>query len=297
MTTNPYTALTQMKYQRGPIPLHAFDPADLTAGDSSAAEFDWSMLQAERVADVDDPAFEEGYHFLHDEFHSRAEMESREVIAQRLKWDPSKSENGLALLYEMLVITSQEEVAAVRDHTAIVAVQSPHAPAVVHLSHVLVEKSWRGTGLGAWLRTLPIDTARGCMKAAGRSEFGPIVLVGEMEHPSDVSQVARLRAYERAGFLKIDPARVPYHQPDFRSPSEIDSTGLKPLPMALVVRRVGLEEEKEISGGEVREIVSSLYRMFEMGFRKQDMAGLWREVNERYPGMDEMIALVPPTRS
>jgi GNAT superfamily N-acetyltransferase len=285
-----------MKYQRGTIPLHAFDPVDLTAGDQIAARFDWSMLQADRVVDEADPAFEAGYRFLYDEFHPRGEMESREVIANRLKWDPAKPENGLALLYEMLVITSQEEVAAVRDHTAIVDVDHPHAPAVVHLSHVLVEKSWRGTGLGAWLRTLPIDTARGCMKAAGRSEFGPIVLVGEMEHPCDASQVTRLRAYERAGFLKIDPARVPYYQPDFRSASEIDSTGLQPIPMALVVRRVGLEDEREITGGEVRGIVSALYRMFEMGFRKQDMAGLWTQLDERYPKNDEMVSLVPPTR-
>ena len=228
-----------MKYQRGPIPAHAFTADDLTEADQISADFDWSQLLCDRVMDENDAAFDAGYRFLHAEFDPRGEMEARPLLAERLKWDPARPIGDLALLYEMLVIQTQDDVAAVRDHTAIVNLADSASPVVAHLSHVLIDPSWRGTGLGAWLRALPIDTARACLRKAGKPVDHPIVLACEMEHPSDHDPycIKRLRAYERAGFLKVDPAKVNYQQPDFDSPAEIDAKGSPvPLPMALILR-------------------------------------------------------------
>ena len=289
-----------MKYQRGPIPASAFKLNDLSAGDQSAAGFEWAHLLSDRVADEHDPAFDAGYRFLHAEFAPRGEMEERSVLVDRLRWEPSTPIRNLSLLYEMLVVQTHDEVAAVRDHTAIVNHADPFAPAVVHLSHVLVAQPWRGTGLAAWLRTLPISTGRACVRAAGKSGDHPIVLACEMEHlnEQDPSRIKRLRAYERAGFVKVDPAKVNYHQPDFRTADQIEASGgPAPLPMTLVVRRVGRESEFQISGRELRSIVANIYGMFAIGFREQDMLTLWKQLTEEYPSDDAMIDLVPPTQA
>jgi len=289
-----------MKYQRGQIPANAFEKGDLTAADKDAMQFDWAHLLAYRVRDENDPTFEAGYRFLHDEFHPVGEIESPEVLAARLRWDPTRQEKGLALLYEMLVVTAAQGVVAVRDHTAIVDCTEADAPVVVHLSHVLISPAWRGTGLGAWLRTLPIETGRACMQAAGKPLDHPIVLACEMEHPipDHPTRTKRLGAYERAGFLKVNPSRVPYHQPDFRAPERIDRDGgPMPLPMALIVRRVEREQEREISGAEARSIVSLIYSMFSLGFRETDMRPLWQQLEEQYPGVDEQVSLIPPTQA
>jgi len=108
------------------------------------------------------------------EFGSRGEMEARDVIADRLRWDPSHPlslgrAGRAALLYELLVVRSGEQVAALRDHTAVVRISPqgrPFGPVVVHLSHSYVEPAYRGTGLIAWLRALPLQTARRAAQAA-----------------------------------------------------------------------------------------------------------------------------------
>jgi hypothetical protein len=73
----------------------------------------------------------------------------------------------------------------------------------------------------------------------------------------------------------IDPATVAYLQPDFRPAAEIDATGLAPLPLVLIVRRVGVEGEERLPGAEVCAIVGALYRMYEQHLRERDMRSLW----------------------
>ena len=207
--------------------------------------------------------------------------------------------NHHALRYEMLVVRRGEEVVGLRDHTAIVPCP-PHRPdhpgqVIVHLSHIIVEPPMRGSGLAGWLRALPVQTARECAAAAGEPARERITLVAEMEHPDGVTPMimARLRSYDRAGFLKIDPDAVRYCQPDFRAPAEIDATSVEPVPLALVVRRVGCEPELVISGGEVREIVQALYTMFGLHMRADHMAPLWG-LYDHFPGPGESVALRPP---
>jgi hypothetical protein len=165
----------------------------------------------------------------------------------------------------------------------------------VHLSHALVVPEARRTGLAAWLRALPLHTARRCGAAAGASA-APAVLVAEMEAPDagDPSTGVRLRSYERAGFSKIDPARARYAQPDFRPPEVLASEAPRPLPFSLIVRRVGREEEMAMEASEVAALVASLYGVYAAHVPEHALAPL-RADARRWTAGPEPFALVPPT--
>ena len=87
-----------------------------------------------------------------------------------IRRDPSA---GSALAYELLVVRRGGEVAALRDHTAVVRLDGSGrpgpGPVVVHLSHAFVEPPHRGSGLAGWLRALPLQAARRCAAAASAS--------------------------------------------------------------------------------------------------------------------------------
>jgi len=274
-----------------------FLAADLAPGERKALELDCSELELRRICSETDSLFDVAYDHLWNEFGSKNEMESRPVIAHRLGWHPATQLDGYWLRYEIIMVRHRTRFVAVRDHTAIVSDRRP-SRAIVHLSHVLIEPGWRRTGLAGWLRAWPLQTARACLAAAGHAVNSPITLVAEMEHPEPQfpNRLIRLRAYEKAGFKKIDPEQVRYFQPDFRPPEQIDGTGgPQPLPFCLVVRRVGRETEGSMSGAEVRELVDCLYRMYAVGFRAADMAVVWQSLSE-YPADEAAVALLPPAQ-
>lgn len=269
------------------MPLHdALTPALLAPGDTKSAALDPAGFHWTSVREFKDPQFETVYGVLWAEFGRKHEMESREVLKGRFRLAP-------AMLYEMVLAQRGTSITAVRDHTAIWA----GGEVVVHLSHNLILPEYRRSGLAGWMRAAPILTARECAAIHGMPD-APITLVGEMEHDdaNDESRVVRLRAYERAGFAKIDPVAVAYFQPDFRPPTEIDASGgPRPLPFQLVIRQVGAEEKRTISGRQVRRLVQALYAMYGSQFRPEDFAHANLSL-EGYPADDVEIALVPPTR-
>jgi hypothetical protein len=269
-----------------PVPAPVVFPvSDLAPGDRRSATLDLSPFQFDRIRTFDDPLFESGYAQLWAAFGASNEMERRETLALRFSLAPR-------LLYEMILVRRDGEFVAVRDHTAIRA--GDGGQAVVHLSHNLVTPAARRTGLAGWLRALPIQAARECL--AGRD--GPVTLVAEMEYDDerDANRAIRLRAYEKAGFVKIDPHFLDYHQPDFRAPAEIDATGgPHPMPFQLLVRRVAREDERTITGLEIRTLVQALYDIYGPQFRPQDMAHPLLNVT-RLPEPEVSVALVPPTQ-
>ena len=270
-------------------------PSDLAPGDVKSLQGDWSSMELHLVESADDPEFDIAFGALWAEFGVRSEVEQPTVLSRRLRWNGDKLIGGYALRYRLVLVKSQGKLAAVRDHTAIV--RSGQEEAIVHLSHNLIAPEWRRSGLAGWLRALPIQSARNCLAEQGLPSASPIVLVGEMKtlDPDDSASYARLKAYENAGYLLIDPRRVRYLQPDFRAPDEIDLTGgAKPLSLALIVRRVGRERELTISGAEVRRIVEAIYRVYAETFRECDMAPVLASL-ESYPATDESINLLPPT--
>ncbi|HSP98979.1 MAG TPA: hypothetical protein VL049_17290, partial [Candidatus Dormibacteraeota bacterium] len=64
-------------------------------------------------------------------------------------------------------------------------------------------------------------------------------------------------------------------------------------PLALVIRRVGREHERTVSGAEVRSIVRALYTMFGVHTRTDHMAPLWALL-DRFPGPGEVVSLRRP---
>lgn len=261
-------------------------PQLLAPGDGKAAALDPAGFAWTRIRDASDPAFRGAYDALWGEFGAANEMEEVGVLAERFAL-------GTAMRYEMVVAHQDGELAAARDHTAIWM----EGEVVVHLSHVLVREPWRRTGLGGWMRAVPILAARAVAADQG-DPSAPITLIGEMEFDdgSDAKRAIRLLAYQRAGYVKVDPHVTEYHQPDFRSAAEIDAGGgPMPLPFQLVVRQVGRESDRVVSGERVRRWVRALYAMYGAHFRPQDMAHPALQL-DRYPAPDAAIALLPPTQ-
>ncbi|MFZ4775189.1 MAG: hypothetical protein ACOYM3_07505 [Terrimicrobiaceae bacterium] len=270
-------------------------PADLAPGDAKSLQRDWSDVELHRIESTADLLFPVAFGALWSEFGAIGEIEQPDVLGLRMGWDPARMVDGCAMRYRMMLLTSGGKFAAVRDHTAILLEDEPGV--VVHLSHNLVAPEWRRTGLAGWLRALPVTTARTLLSLQNRPPDSPITLVGEMEHPnvSDPATLVRLAAYEKAGCKKVDPSRVGYLQPDFRAHHEIDRTGgPEPIPLCLIIRKVGRENDGHITGAEVRRIARSLYKMYGTGFRTKDMEVVHDSL-EGYPQPEENIPLLPPT--
>lgn len=274
---------------------------DLSPGDRERiGPRDFSDVDVRRVASARDPDFQPAYDRLWAEFGPPGEMETRAAICERLLWDPEHPQTAAALAYELLVLRRHGQVVAMRDHTAVVlrdaAGRATPGPVVVHLSHALIEPAQRGSGLAAWLRALPLQTARRCAAAVGLAPETPIVLVAEME-PADAgdrARMTRLRSYERAGFGAIDPACAPYLQPDFRPPELLANSTPRPIPLVLVVRRVGREHELSMPAAEVAAVVDAIYSVYGVHVPSAAMAPL-RQQASAWTARQPCFRLLPPS--
>jgi GNAT superfamily N-acetyltransferase len=273
---------------------------DLAPGDREVASRDFSDVRVRRVLDGDDPDFAAAYARLFGEFGPRGEMERRTVICERLAWDPARPVTGAALAYELLALRRGAEIAALRDHTAVVrldaAGRSLPGPIVVHLSHALVEPAHRGSGLAAWLRALPLQAARRCAAVAGCARGTPVVLVAEMEprDPDHPARMTRLRSYERAGFQLVDPIAAPYAQPDFGAPEQWVGAAPRAISLGLVVRRVGRESEHAMPSDELRSVVEAVYAVYGVHVPATALDPLRADAT-RYTSRPGPIRLLPPT--
>ncbi len=266
---------------------------DLAPGDRREPAAVCADLRLHVVESADDPNFDLGYRLLDGEFGPRGELELREVLTRRLIWRAEQLHRGHAMLYRMMLVFHGDECVAVRDHTAMLREGSDEL--IVHISHVLVLPAWRGTGLAAIMRTVPLQTARACAAAAGRPD-ARITLVAEMEawDAGITERIVRMRSYERAGFRKIYPT-FGYHQPDFRAAADIDASGgPRVLPFELVIRRLGREDGRHIAARDVHEAVQAIFDMYALGIRARDMRSCFacakRLLEERPP---EFVLLRP----
>ncbi len=262
--------------------------SDLAPGDQKSLGLDGASLRLVSVQQASQPEFLLGYEQLRREFGEKNELEMRSVLEKRLSWNPAGlRKNGFSLHYEMIWVESKGKFIAVRDHTAIVSATE----AVVHLSHILVDPEWRRSGIAGWLRAWPVRWAREVM----RGEAKPVTLVAEMEplavdHPE---RFPRLASIEKSGYSKV--AGISYHQPDFRTPEIIDAEGIvRSLPMSLIIRSVGNESAKQVSGKRVRDWVSAIYTMYGEGIGESEMRSVWDQLRA-YPAEDSQVELVLPT--
>lgn len=270
-------------------------PEHLAPGDARSLEGDWADMELHRITSPEDPFFSQAFGALSAEFGDAGEMEQASVIARRMQWLPEQMINGASMQYALQLVTRRGEFVAVRDHTVIILESEPGA--VVHLSHNLVSPDWRRSGIAGWMRALPVATAMDSIQTLRLPSASPVTLVGEMEHfdPTRSATLVRLTAYEKAGFKMVDPELVSYLQPDFRDPAEIDiSSGPQPLPLTLMLRRIGREAEGFVSGAEILHNVKALYKMYASEFRSADMYQVYESL-KNYPAAGARIPLKPPT--
>ena len=270
-------------------------PEHLAPGDARSLEGDWADMELHRITSPEDPFFSQAFGALSAEFGDAGEMEQDSVIARRMQWLPEQMINGASMQYALQLVTRRGEFVAVRDHTVIILESEPGA--VVHLSHNLVAPDWRRSGIAGWMRALPVATAMDSIQTLRLPSASPVTLVGEMEHfdPTRSATLVRLTAYEKAGFKMVDPELVSYLQPDFRDPAEIDiSSGPQPLPLTLMLRRMGREAEGFVSGAEILHNVKALYKMYAAEFRSADMYQVYESL-KNYPAAGARIPLKPPT--
>ena len=270
-------------------------PEHLAPGDARSLEGDWADMELHRITSIKDPFFSLAFGALCAEFGDAGEMEQESVIARRMQWLPGQMINGASMQYALQLVTRRGEFVAVRDHTVIILESEPGA--VVHLSHNLVAPEWRRSGIAGWMRALPVATAMDSIRSLQLSDSSPVTLIGEMEHfdPARSATLVRLTAYEKAGFKMVDPYRVSYLQPDFRDPVEIDlSSGPQPLPLTLMLRRIGHEAEDFVGGAEILHGVKALYKMYAAEFRSADMHQVYESL-KTYPSHSDRIPLKLPT--
>jgi hypothetical protein len=88
------------------------------------------------------------------------------------------------------------------------------------------------------------------------------MLAAEMEPAvaSDPASLIRLVAYGKAGFGAIDPAALPYCQPDFRDLAAGEAA--RPLPLLAVVRWVGHEGSPTLPKHLARAYLRHLHAVF-----------------------------------
>jgi GNAT superfamily N-acetyltransferase len=215
--------------------------------------------------------FDHAYGALAAEFGPRGELERREVIA---RWLDAQSS------YHLLIARDEKgEMAAVRD--CHVLIDAAAKIAVVYLAHVLVLPPYRRTGLGALLRGAPIALARKALHRAGLDAASvDILIAAEMEHPepSDTASLVRLVVYGKEGFAAIDPAELPYFQPDFRDLRALPpGTRPSPVPLLAVVRWLGHEDATTIPARLGRAFVKQLYAVFGTHVPREHLAALEAE--------------------
>ena len=262
-------------------------PELLAPGDGKSAALDPANFSWKRIRSTEDPKFNEAYAALWAEFGAKHEMETVATLTARFAHTTN-------MQYEMIVAREEDgQIAAVRDHTAVWVDNE----VVVHLSHVLVAAQWRRSGLAGWMRAVPILVAREVADRHG-AQLAPITLVGEMEYDdgSDLQRGIRLKAYERAGYLKVEPGFARYHQPDFRETTVIDASGGPcPLPFQLIVRQVGREGDRIVPAERVKHWVRALYSMYGAQFRPSDMAHIRLCLDHYDADPRAAVALLPPT--
>lgn len=281
------------------------EPSDFAPGDREKVAFDWGEFSLSVIRTADDPKLPEGYDALWKEFSPAGEMEPRTTIESRLRRGEQGTPTLRAVRYEMMLVHFRGQLAAVRDHTVVVPKGNGEFSGMVHLSHNLVFPEWRRSGLAAWMRAFPVASARRMVARLNpdppsgiRPEIasGPLVLLAEMEapNPSMESTIVRLKAYEKAGYLKVDPARIGYLQPDFRPFSEIESSEVVPVPMQILLRIVGRETDSSISCDLLLALLQTLYDMYELEMRPHHIA-VARRCMEDLRVTPTPVSLLKPT--
>jgi GNAT superfamily N-acetyltransferase len=275
-----------------------FLPGDFAPGERDLAGASSIPWRFHCIRSTDDPCFEQAFDLLDEEFGAIGEMEQKRVIARRLaRWQDPPAERDFPLArYEMVLAFEGDQPAAVRDHTIIFPPPTLGGGTLVHLSHNLVLPPWRRSGLAGWMRGCPAAQARLLREQfAPQRRDDPLLLVAEMEPWDDQKESTRIRlkAYEKAGFLMVDPRRVRYFQPDFRAAEGCKQGPFHLVELCLLLRCVGQDDVSFLPAGRVQQIMDVLLSMYglELSPANIEKARAARSI----PLPEEVIPLVRPT--
>ncbi len=272
--------------------------------------------EVESIEHPDHPDFPRAFQMLWDAFGPAGEMESEQVIREMMLADPVAPIAGGSYARYFLLVSRERATGAirgVRDGRVLVNPAYDAGLCVIYLSHIFMVPDARGTVLTYWLRIAPMDLAitylhslHQCGRivlpepdAPGRSFGMRIDLAAEVEYwsPDDRLSLRRLLFYGRGGFDVIDPRHFPYRQPDFRPRAEIAATGDRPVPFALLLRRVGREREARLPLAEARAVMNLLYDDFEAFCEPENLATsldvVLSRLDEREARGKQDVALLP----
>lgn len=232
------------------------------------------------IESPDHPEFKTAYDMLWKEFGAAAEMEREDAIRGFLRdnsYEPTLT--GTFVRYFLIIAKDKEgRVRGVRDGS--VLINPSYAPdlCLVYLSHIYMMPEARGTVLSYALRTSPVEIAMQFLvdlekmgklslpqpDAPGKYFGMRMDLAAEMEYfdPAERISWQRLLFYGRGGFDAINPRHFPYRQPDFREPAEIATSGYQPVPLMLLLRRMGRERQATLAIEEARAVMRLLYDDF-----------------------------------
>lgn len=266
------------------------EASDVPASDAKASQA-LARYTFELVSDPASASFDAAYRMLWAEFGAKGELERRDVVEAWLRRPAAEQTYRLVVARD-----AGGGVAGVRDFH--VAIDRDANVCVVYLAHVIVAPSERRGGLGGLMRHLPAATGRRALAEASLRD-ADVLLAAEMEPFAEgaTDTLVRLVAYGKAGYKVMDPARVPYAQPDFRAHADIDADprGALALPLLAVVRWLGHEDAREAPVRLARAYVSTLYAIFATHCRARDYEPvLKRSLDALAAGGDAPIALLPP---
>jgi hypothetical protein len=238
--------------------------------------------------DTDD-AFEVGFDLLDAYFGPRREMESREtLVGWRAAGFRQTPRAGVVARYHVALLRDADgSVAGARD--TLIALDLAHRRAVALLSHARVLDGHRGTGAAHLLRAVVTSLAQADARELGTE--ADVVLVSEMEalDPGDHDSVRRLTAYDRAGFRRVDPARLPYLQPDFRTPRHLP---WQAVPLQFCVRPAA----PTWTAARVRDVWGLLHAIHGVYVAPEQLADLQARSIDRLGERDvDLLPLVGPT--
>lgn len=214
----------------------SLDPRDVAPLDTPKALAAAERFRLEVVTRGSSDAFVASYQMLDGFFGPLGELEPASALAEFVESERIEYAPGLEGHYRLIAAWDGDELAGVRDFY--VDLDIPGRRCIIALSHAYVAPEYRRTGLAALFRALPASLGRRVVEERIRLPL-PIMVSAEMEPVSadKPDTVIRLLAYGRSGFKVIDPARLPYSQPDFRDPSALGSTHTA-FPLLAVVRVV-----------------------------------------------------------
>jgi hypothetical protein len=251
------------------------------------------------ILDPSDPDFPIAYRMLWDTFGPDGEIEQQDDIERFMRDDCYEpTPDGTYVRFFLIVGRDREgRILGVRDGSVLINPSYDRHLCVIYLAHLYMRPEARGTVLSYEMRIAPVEIAmdyllglhkRGCIQlpqpANPARYYGMhLTLTAEMEYysPAQPVTVQRILFYGRGGFDVINPRHFPYMQPDFRDKNNARVTGNAPIPLMVLVRRMGRERQATMPIAEASALMRLLYDDFACHWKPEELESSLQRVLDR----------------